>query len=188
MSHSMLDPAGPWSFEELADRADLPDGGRRYEVVDGHLVVTPPPSYPHQLVSSRLCAQLGLASPPEWEAINEYAVLLGTDGRVPDLAVVHRRPLSPLRPPYPGPSEFGLVVEVTSPSTRKTDLFAKPGEYAEAGIPLFWRVEIEPELAVHAFRLVAGTYAEAVVVRGPGGLCPVPWGELAIDLDRVRTG
>ncbi|MDP9466698.1 MAG: Uma2 family endonuclease [Actinomycetota bacterium] len=27
-----------------------------------------------------------------------------------------------------------------SPSSRETDRFAKPGEYAEAGIPLFWRL------------------------------------------------
>ncbi len=148
---ALPDLAGPWTFAQLAG---LPDDGRRYEVVDGHLVVTPPPSQPHQLVAARLHAQLVRACAPAWEAVFEYALPLGTDGRVPDVAVVRRRPLGPAHPPYPyGPEEFGLVVEVTSPSTRKTDLFAKPGEYAEAGIPLFWRVEVDPELVVHAFRL-----------------------------------
>jgi len=186
MSSSLLDPAGPWTFDQLVD---LPDDGRRYEVVDGHLVVTPPPSQEHQIVSSRLFRQLLEQCTAEWEAVVEFALPLGSDGRVPDLAVVRRRALSFDPRPYPqGPAEFGLVVEVTSPSTRKTDLFAKPGEYAEAGIPLFWRVERTPELAVHAFMLGSTGYREVTVVRGAGGTCPAPWGDVDIDLERVRTG
>lgn len=185
MSSSMLDPAGPWAFEQLVD---LPDDGRRYEVVDGHLVVTPPRSQAHQLVTNRLLRQLLVACPPEWEVLTEFAVPLGSDGRVPDLAVVRRHALVSDAPPYPlGPAEFGLVVEVTSRSTRKTDLFAKPGEYAEAGIPLFWRVDRKPDLAIHAYRLGLGGYESVGVVRD-GGPCPVPWGELELDLERVRTG
>src|SRR4051794_6775945 len=122
MSTPLLNPAGPWAFDQLVD---LPDDGRRYEVVDGHLVVTPPPSQAHQLVANRLLAQLLAPCPPEWEVVMEFALPLGSDGRVPDLAVVRRRPLDPAAVPYPqGPDEFGLVVEVTSRSTRKTDLFA----------------------------------------------------------------
>lgn len=49
MSVQSLDRPGPWTFDQLAE---LPDDGRRYEVVDGNLVVTPPPSHFHQLVSS----------------------------------------------------------------------------------------------------------------------------------------
>lgn len=181
-----LDAGGPWTFDQLVR---LPDDGRRYEVVDGHLVVTPPPAQAHQLVASRLRDQLLKGCPPEWEVLTEYALPLGTDGRVPDLAVVRRRPLPPSWPPYAqGASEFGLVVEVMGPSSRKTDLFAKPGEYAEAGIALFWRIEVEPELAVFAFALRSGAYAEAPVVRGAGGVCPVPWGEVHVNLDRIRSG
>ena len=186
MSDALLDPVGPWTFDQLAD---LPDDARRYEVVDGHLVVTPPPSQPHQKVANRLQRQLAAAAPAEWEVYVEFALPLGSDGRVPDLSVVRRRPLAPVRPPYPqGPEDFGLVVEVTSPGTRKTDLFAKPGEYAEAGIPLFWRVELEPELVVTAWRLEGAAYAPAAEVRGAGGPCPVPWGEITLDLARVVSG
>jgi Uma2 family endonuclease len=182
----MLDPAGPWTFDQLSD---LPDDGRRYEVVDGHLVVTPPPSQQHQVVANRLHRQLLLACPPQWEVVFEFPLPMGSDGRVPDLAVVRRQPLPGDVPPYPiGPADFGLVVEVTSGSTRKTDLFAKPGEYAEAGIPLFWRVERRPELAVHGYRLGAAGYEIAAVVRGSGGTCPAPWGDVHLDLERIRTG
>ncbi len=186
MSESVLDRVGGWTFDQLAD---LPADGRRYEVVDGHLVVTPPPSHEHQTVSNRLARQLAAAAPREWEAFVEFALPLGSDGRVPDISVVRSRPLARGRSPYPrGPDDFGLVVEVTSPSTRKTDLFAKPGEYAEAGIPLFWRVDVEPELRVTAYRLDAGAYAQETVVRDAGGVCAVPWGEITLDLARIATG
>ena len=183
MSLSTIDPAGPWRFDDLAA---LPDDGRRYEVVDGHLVVTPPPSQDHQLVAGRLREQLAAACPAEWEVVQEYALPLGSDGRVPDLSVVRRRALSGGTSPYPqGPEDFGLVVEISSPSTRKTDLFAKPGEYAEAGIPLFWRVDLLPEPAVHPFRLQADGYAP---VDARGSAWPVPWGAVVLDLHRLVTG
>ncbi len=112
MSTSTIDPAGPWRFDQLAS---LPDDGRRYEVVDGHLVVTPPPSQDHQLVAARLQEQIAAACPVEWEVVQEYALPLGSDGRVPDLAVVRRRALSGGKQPHPqGPADFGLVVEISS--------------------------------------------------------------------------
>jgi Uma2 family endonuclease len=105
---------------------------------------------------------------------------------VTDLAVVRRRALTGGAQPYPqGPEDFGLVVEISSPSTRKTDLFAKPGEYAEAGIPLFWRVDLQPELAVHPFRLAPDGYVPFDVL---GSACPVPWGTVELDLRRLVTG
>ncbi len=183
MSTSSIDLAGPWRFDQLAS---LPDDGRRYEVVDGRLVVTPPPSQAHQLVAGRLREQIAHACPGEWEVVQEYALPLGSDGRVPDLAVVRRRPLPSGAQPYPqGPEDFGLVVEISSPSTRKTDLFAKPGEYAEAGIPLFWRVDLQPELAVHPFRLGPDGYVPVDVLRSSW---PVPWGSVELDLRRLVTG
>jgi 3-hydroxyisobutyrate dehydrogenase-like beta-hydroxyacid dehydrogenase len=47
---------------------------------------------------------------------------------------------------------------------------------------------LDPDLMVHAFRLTAGAYAEVAVVSGAGGVVPVPWGEVYVDLEQVRTG
>lgn len=167
-----LDHPGPWHFDELAD---LPDDDHRYEVVDGNLVVTPPPTQLHQFVSNRIADQLRRSCPGGWDVFVEFALPLGTDGRVPDVAVVRADAPITSQAPYPaGPEFFGLVVEVVSARTRKTDRFAKPGEYAEAGIPFFWRVELDPELRVHAFALQDGTYVE-----GP----PLtPWGPVDVQL------
>jgi Uma2 family endonuclease len=182
MSVVSLDRPGPWRFEELAD---LPADGRRYEVVDGNLIVTPPPTHYHQFVSNSLARQLSAVSGDDWMVLVEFALPLGTDGRIPDVSVIRADAPISRRPAYPvGPEYFGLVVEVVSPRTRKTDRFAKPGEYAEAGIPCFWRVELDPTLRVYGFALESGSYVEVE------GSLPVPWGYLDLDLtglDPVRS-
>ena len=173
---------GTWRFDQLDD---LPDDGRRYEVVDGLLVVSPAPSAWHQLVGVELLRQLLAAAPPDWRVLYELGLSLGTDGRVPDLAVVSAEaPIGPGAPTLTA-EHFALVAEIVSPSSRKTDRFAKPGEYADAGIPLFWRVETEPELLLVAYRLAGGSYEEASVVIGIGE-APSPWGPVTIDLERIR--
>ena len=175
---TLFEHDGPWRFDELAG---LPDDGRRYEVVDGALLVTPPPGHLHQAVGALLLRQLVQQCPPAWQVFYEFALRMGTDGRVPDLAVVASD--APLRGagPYPvGVEHFGLVVEVVSPSSRKTDRFAKPGEYAEAGIPLFWRVETEPLLLV-AHRRRGQAYEVVAEVSGSGA-APAPWGDVSVDL------
>lgn len=171
--------AGPWRFDELADAPELPDG-YGYEVVDGRLVVTPPPADRHQFAVAALLVQLAGRCPPQWLVAPDLALRLGTDGRVPDLAVVTAR-ASGAGPHPRTPADFGLVVEVVSPSSRKTDLFAKPGEYAEAGLPLFWRLDLDPRPVLHCFALRGGDYAEVAVVDGAGD-APAPWGPVQVDL------
>lgn len=179
MSSSIHEHSGPWRFDELVH---LPDDGRRYEVVDGSLVVSPPPSQAHQLVGAGLLRQLSRQCPDDWIVAYEFPLPMGTDGRVPDLAVV--RADAPFRQPTPypvGPAHVGLLVEIVSPSSRKTDRFAKPGEYAEAGVPLFWRVETAPDLLLVAHRLVDGRYEEVCAVAADADV-PVPWGTARVDL------
>ena len=43
-------------------------------------------------------------------------------------------------------------MEIVSPGTRRFDRFAKPGEYAAAGIPFYWRIEQDP-VHVYAYRI-----------------------------------
>lgn len=180
MSVQLLRPAGSWDFRALDD---LPDDGNRYEVVDGNLVVTPPPTDLHVLVANRLLRALQVDLPEEWELFIDAPVRFGRDGRIADLAAVRldRVPTLAERVVIT-PAQFGLVVEVVSPSTRKTDRFTKPGEYAEAGIPLYWRVELDPAPRIHAFALRDGAYVE---VDGPA---PTPWGEFVVDWQALGIG
>jgi Uma2 family endonuclease len=177
-----LQRPGHWRFDQLDA---LPDDGRRYEVVDGLLVVSPPPTFWHQVVNAALLRQLSAQAPRDWHVLFELGLPLGTDGRVPDLSVVSVHAPGGPAAPLPGPEHVGLVVEVVSPSSRKTDRFAKPGEYAEAGIPLFWRVETEPDLRLVAYRLGSGAYEQVAAVDDVGS-APAPWGPAHVDLDSVR--
>src|ERR1700759_4825526 len=54
-------PAGsPLSAQDLED---LPNDGRRYELIDGTLIVTPAPGVPHQIVAGALYRLLWAAKP-----------------------------------------------------------------------------------------------------------------------------
>ncbi len=115
--------------------------------------------------------------------VYEWPLPMGTDGRVADLALVRRGlAVRGTGRSYPlGPEHVGLVVEVVSPSSRKTDRFAEPGEYAEAGIPLFWRVETEPDVVVHVHRRSDDGYLVTSRLDGAGH-ADAPWGSVEIDL------
>jgi Uma2 family endonuclease len=173
--------ADGWS---VADLADLPDDGRRYELVDGSLLVSPPASQQHQELGQALRDLLQAHAPEGWRARVEYPLPFSADTlRVPDVVVFTwplTRPSGDARNPLV-PADVALVVEVVSPSTRRTDRFAKPGEYADAGIGLFWRLETDPALVLHPFVLEGGTYRTQPTVAGRGEVA-VPWGRLDVDL------
>ncbi len=154
---------GPWTVD---DAADLACDGRRFEVVDGQLIVVPMQRIGNGRVQNRLSGQLARQLPSAWEPIVEASIRLGPiDGRIADVAVVRTR-LSTL-PAQVGfdPTDVVLVVEVVSPSSRKTDRFFKPIEYAEAGIAAYWRIETEPEVVLHVHRLVGEAYEPVQQVR-----------------------
>lgn len=137
-----------WTVDDLDD---LPDDGLRREALDGRLVVTPPRSALYQEVVFRLESQLRRQATPDWRVLHEQAVRLGSDWRIPDLLVV-RADLPLTRHTY-DPGEVGLVVEVVSPATVRTDRLVKPAEYAAARLERFWRVETDPAVTVAAYEL-----------------------------------
>ena len=172
MSVAPMFRSGPWVFDELDD---LPDDGSRYEVVDGALVVTPPPSDFHQAVARRLFRQLDRQAPPEWEPVYEVAFRVRTDGRIPDLAIVRAGlPVERRRHAYAA-SDFGLLVEVVSPTSTGMDRVLKPTEYAAAGVPFYWRVETEPRVEVIAYELDGDRYREAARLSDGAGELPGPF-------------
>ncbi|PYC61169.1 Uma2 family endonuclease, partial [Micromonospora arborensis] len=68
-----------------------------------------------------------------------------------------------------------LAVEVVSPGTRRRDRLEKPGHYADAGIPPYWRVQKNP-VHVYAHQLaegrdeLAGESAEGLYRAKPVGI------------------
>jgi hypothetical protein len=77
----------PFTVAEL-DR--LPDDGRRYELLDGVLVVSPRPTTVHQFVAFRLASILDQACPQDMCVLPEPAVELDPQSELaPHLVVVH---------------------------------------------------------------------------------------------------
>ena len=156
----------------------LPADGRRYEIHDGELSVTPAPSPRHQTTSRNLFTALhayvsthGLGE--VWYA--PFDVIL-TDTAIvqPDIIYVERARLDVVSARgVEGPPT--LAVEILSPSTTLTDRVTKPQLYARHGVPYFWLVDPEGRM-IDAFVLGPDGYALTARVSGrqPVGLPPFP--------------
>lgn len=151
----------PFTTDEL-DR--MPDDGRRYELLDGVLVVSPRPGTIHQVVATRLAAALLTACPEDMFVISEPAVQLSrTTEFDPGIAVARQRDVGGAKltaPPL-------LAVEVRSPSTALIGLTRRKAAYAAFGVTSYWIVVPDtgrPELS--AFELTGGRYERAGHVTG----------------------
>ena len=127
---------GPLTVDDLAE---LPDDGRRYELVDGMLVVTPAPNRGHQRVSMELAFLLRSHVPPTLEVLAAPFDVQVSEATMlePDLLVIQRddpADKSLRNPPL-------LVVEVLSPSTRRYDVLVKRDVYEGFGVASYWLVD-----------------------------------------------
>ncbi len=132
-----------WTAEMVRS---LPEDGRRYEVVDGELLVTPSPAEPHQVAVTALVGLLdpyvrahrlgrALVSPADLELDREGLVQ-------PDVFVEGLVDGRPSRGWNTG-APLLLVVEVLSPSTARADRTTKRRRYQRAGITEYWIVDID---------------------------------------------
>lgn len=144
----------PLTYEDLAD---TPHDGRRYELVDGTLVVSPGPVLEHQDVVGNLYLLLRAACPAELKVVlAPYDVKLADDTVLePDLLVAPRSQFT--RKFLPGPPL--LAVEVLSPSTSRFDRLVKRERLQEAGCPSYWLLDPH-EPAVTVLELEDGRYVE----------------------------
>jgi Uma2 family endonuclease len=111
-----LSHIGPWT---AADLVGLPDDGQRYEIIDGSLLVSPPPSTKHQLVSGRLAVFLRESAPDDADVVEAVGLRMGS-GRllIPDVVVATSSALHGDDPTIV-PGDVLMVVEVVSPRTRR---------------------------------------------------------------------
>lgn len=153
-----------WTVDDVER---LPDNAR-YEVLDGTLFVSPLERELNLDAAIALRQQLAAHLPGGWIAEREVGVRIGTDGLVPDVAVLRAVRQSPRRQIGVAASDIALVVEIVSPTSRRRDRLLKPEVYAEAGIPAFWRVELEPEPSLVAYALAGKAYVEVASLTSSG--------------------
>lgn len=140
---AMARAAKVWTVDDLEH---LPDDGRRYEVIDGELLVTPAPSLDHQEAIARLHL---LLAPYVAAHRCGHVVFAPADvvfsprrGVQPDLFVL---PLAEGRRPrrFAEAGRLLLAVEVLSPSTARADRVEKRRVYREEGVAEYWIVDLD---------------------------------------------
>jgi Uma2 family endonuclease len=103
------------------------------------------------------------------EAVN--VTLPGGKLLVPDVVVVAAEAVDAMTMRLPCAAVLA-VVEVVSPSTVSMDRAIEPVMYAEAGIPVYWRVELHDTPRIVACSLSHGRYVTrtTLVAGTPGRL------------------
>jgi len=167
MAYEIAWPAAgqPFTVEDLGR---LPDDGRRYELLDGVLIVSPRPTTVHRLAASLLTTRLTNACPRDYYVVAEPAVQLSdTTEFDPDLVVVRRADVGGVKfstPPL-------LAVEISSPSTSIVDRKAKLAAYQDFGVASYWILDPRPELPeLTVFELSDGRYQQVAQASGSHAL------------------
>jgi Uma2 family endonuclease len=146
-----------------ADLDAMPDDGRRYELIDGAIFVTPSPSRWHQTVAGNLYLLLRAACPPGHQVLlAPFDVVLAEKTVVePDLLLARHGDLTDKDLPV-API---LAVEILSPTTRLVDLNVKKERYRTAGCAHYWVIDpLAP--SVTAWHLRGGAYVEVATAEG----------------------
>lgn len=161
------DHAGLWTVDEVLALDEHP-AGNRYELVDGSLMMSPAPGWAHQDASFALAYQLKRAVRAARAPFRvAEAVHVRSESRlfVPDIVVADRAAVR--RDTTAVPMEAALLlVEIVSPFNKPQDRILKPALYAQAGIPSYWRLELEPEPHLVVHELSGASYREALTVKG----------------------
>ncbi|HLY60266.1 MAG TPA: Uma2 family endonuclease [Terriglobia bacterium] len=124
----------------------LPSDGKRYEVIDGELLVTPSPNFLHQSVVTNLTYHLSaylINHPFGRVLVSPFDVVFSQfDVVEPDILYVSKARSSVLTDKnVQGAPD--LVIEVLSPSTAKIDRTIKLKLYARFGVEEYWIIDPE---------------------------------------------
>jgi Uma2 family endonuclease len=147
------------------------DEARRWELVEGGIVMTPRPRPLHQVVSRNLSQLIRAALPASLVVLQEVEITVEArfppTVRDPDLVVVNRSVVD-RNPVRVDASDVALVVEIVSPGSRRTDRVMKAYEYAKAGIEHYWIVDLDtdPDERFLAHALRQGTYHRVLALAG----------------------
>ena len=159
------------------DYQQLPEGAP-YELIHGHLVMSPSPTIQHQRLVRKLSQ--GLTDHVEGDERGGEVFFAPIDVRLSDETVVQPDVLyvSSDRAERIGEEEIDgapdLVMEVVSPSTSHLDVFDKKRLYEQSGVREYWIVDpdsetvevhvlADDELTLHERRVEKGTVTSGLL-------------------------
>lgn len=162
----------PKSAFTYRDYEALPNDGRRYEIHDGELCVTPAPSLEHQIILSNLVRALMRHVPDVVPGLLLFAPLDVILSDRPDETTIvqpdclyiapDRMALTSRRGMEGGPT---LAVEILSTSTRTVDRVTQRALYARYGVPYLWLIHPDARV-IEAFALDDNRYVVAATAAG----------------------
>jgi len=156
------------TIREYADLGEIEHG--YYELQEGRLVMSPSPTPDHMLAIAQLIIALHQQLPAAFAAVPDVDLDLQLapatnpgSSRRPDLLIVRREAVGRVREEHGmlRADETVVVVEVVSPGSERTDYVIKRREYADAGIPHYWVIDLGA-VSLTAYQLAEGFgYREA---------------------------
>ncbi len=156
-------PVPLYTYDDLAR---FPDDNLRRELIDGELIVTPAPRLRHQDVVMRVSARLfawveehgGKVYPAPTDVYFDDRTVLK-----PDVLLVRSEHAAKLTEKFVR-SAPDVVVEVSSPSTRRLELVRKREVYERFGVPEYWYVDLDAD-RIEVHRLESGRYPAPRLLR-----------------------
>lgn len=135
----------------VADLHAMPDDGRRRELIDGMLFVSPAPGWPHQEMALTLYTLLRAACPPALHVLAApFAVTTSPVDEVqPDVLVARFADLTRANLPI-APV---MAAEVASHSTRLHDRNTKKAHYERLGVSSCWLLDPDGPGALEVLEL-----------------------------------
>lgn len=167
MAHALQPEARRYTY---ADLAEFPDDRYRREIIDGELIVTGSPVPRHQLSVVNTAGALFNYKKQQGGQVYPAPldVVFAEDNVVePDVLFVRSDHPDSIGEKFIKQAP-DLVVEVSSPSTRRLELVRKRELYERFGVPEYWYVDLDAE-RVEVYVLTEGTYPPPQL-RYPGEL------------------
>jgi len=165
----------------------LPDDGKRYEILEGELLMSPSPKHLHQKVLGRI-----------FQLINEYVerqqlgeliiapfdVVISPHNVVqPDLLFVSNQNIEKIKSThFEGTPD--LIIEILSSSSLQRDRIIKRKIYARFGLPEYWLVHPEKKY-LQILRLQAGTLRQVAEFKANEVLTSPVFPGLEIELKQI---
>lgn len=181
----------PLTIDDYAALGEADHG--RVELQEGSLVMSPSPTPDHNVAGLALAMALAAQLPAHLEVVPDVDVDLELVGRAdpatarrPDLVVIDRsvRPRVRAEGGMIRASEVLVAIEIVSAGSRRTDNIVKRAEYADAGVPYYWIVDLDDPVTLLACHLTDEFgYRDSGVVKGRF-VSTVPF-EATVELERL---
>lgn len=140
---TQLHKAKTYTVEEFMN---LPDDGKRYELIEGELIEMPGPNLNHGIITSRLIRALGnfLESQnqsPDLALTNMAFVLAPKTAPLPDVAYISAERMAGIDRSKPFNGSPDLAIEIMSPTDKWSEVISKVRLYQRYQVTLIWVVD-----------------------------------------------